>query len=384
MNPVFAGQAASLAAGQVISTVTDIFNRAGNLSGPKQSLVSINAAARVEPLCIIDDQCINLEYTVDILQSIQSIFCGYYLSALKWCIDPNTVRTVAILNTLNPNRSAEVDKQLKGLGKQLSTTISSLEAYSNNHTMALESYKYKLPKATEDMTVTGATADKAGNDLLTNKASMVVGKLLNVTLSQPNASGQGSTTIDLPIAIRLMVNQVGQSTIDAILTGGEDRSLIERFHNWRSGRIGFWKDLVLCQDLIAAQKKAMLDDKTGVVREIVSRNAKSTTAGLISGNRTISEISNLVVISDQTATRIENSVGGKFSAPNFREKMMNKAGIMILAIVDREWERVTFYHHGISTGTEVGVRDLKVSNRGNGPDIGDILKAFIEGKQPSL
>lgn len=386
MDPVFAGQAASLAAGSVISTVTDIFTRSATLGLPKNSLVSINSAGRVEPLCIVDEQCINLEYTSDVLQSIQSIFCGYYLSSLRWCLTPDAVRTTKILNELNPNRNVSLDETFKTLSDKVKTVVSSLEAYQPGPTMSLENYKYRLPSALEASAPTNtkpprpetANIDSDTGDALVDKSSLVIGKLLKVELNQ------GGTRIELPIAVRLVINQLSSRGLVGLMTGGADRSFYERFHAWRSGRISFWKDLVLCQDLINAQKKLMIDDKSGAVGEIVKRSAQHTKAGLFNKERSKAEISNLYVISEDTAHQIESTIGGKFSNPGFRSDLMERTNAMIIAVVERDWERVTFYHHGIAMPTNVGVRDLKTSNKGNGPDIGDILKAFIEGKQPTL
>jgi hypothetical protein len=57
---------------------------------------------------------------------------------------------------------------------------------------------------------------------------------------------------------------------------------------------------------------------------------------------------------------------------------------MIVAVIDKEWSRVTFYHRGLPDATEVSFRDLKVSSKGNGPDVSDILKAYTLGQAPRL
>jgi len=58
--------------------------------------------------------------------------------------------------------------------------------------------------------------------------------------------------------------------------------------------------------------------------------------------------------------------------------------VMSMAVIDKQWERVTFYHRGIDMHTEVGMRDLKIANKGSGPDVSDILKAYQMGNAPSL
>jgi hypothetical protein len=57
---------------------------------------------------------------------------------------------------------------------------------------------------------------------------------------------------------------------------------------------------------------------------------------------------------------------------------------MFLVVIDKQYERVTFYHRGINQATELGVRDLKASQKGNGPDVSDILRAYTMGQNPRL
>jgi hypothetical protein len=57
---------------------------------------------------------------------------------------------------------------------------------------------------------------------------------------------------------------------------------------------------------------------------------------------------------------------------------------MILCVIDREWERVTFYVRNITAGSEYSVKELKAASAGKGPDILDILKAYNLGTAPSF
>ena len=57
---------------------------------------------------------------------------------------------------------------------------------------------------------------------------------------------------------------------------------------------------------------------------------------------------------------------------------------MIIVVINREFQRVNFYHRDIRMPTSVGVRDIKMSSKGNGPDITDILNAYMKGVQPTL
>jgi hypothetical protein len=56
---------------------------------------------------------------------------------------------------------------------------------------------------------------------------------------------------------------------------------------------------------------------------------------------------------------------------------------MIIAVIDKQWDRVTFYHRSIPETTNVTIRSLKAANK-SGVDVKDVLQAYSLGHAPSL
>jgi hypothetical protein len=197
----------------------------------------------------------------------------------------------------------------------------------------------------------------------------------------------GNRLPDLPLSIsfRLMVNSVPESTLQGLLCkGAMDNSFTERYHAWRAGRIEFIKDLIFCQDLIDETKKSMMDDKTNVHKEVITRVNNAKKFGLLSKNPSLNVASNLYVISEASAATIERQLGGKLSSPHIREKIFGQGYAMIICVINRQYERITFYHRGISASSDVSVKDIKISNKKSGPDVGDIMKAYMAGNSPTI
>jgi len=217
-------------------------------------------------------------------------------------------------------------------------------------------------------------------------ADLSVGKMINITFGGgKDKDGNEVKPTSIPISIRLMANTMPESSlINLLCVGAMDHSMVERYHAWRSGRIGFIRDLILCQDMINEHKKASISDKSGIHSEILRRVNNAKIAGLAQKDPSLNVASNLFVISEVTAANIEYKLGGKLSSPSIRNKIFSAGYAMIITVIDRQYERITFYHRGISTSTTVSLRDIKVGNKGTGPDIGDILKAYSLGSAPSL
>ena len=65
-----------------------------------------------------------------------------------------------------------------------------------------------------------------------------------------------------------------------------------------------------------------------------------------------------------------------------REKIFENTAAMIIAVIDPNYERVVFYHNGLRQSSSLGIRDIKVANKGSGPNIMDIFQAYKEGAAP--
>lgn len=210
-------------------------------------------------------------------------------------------------------------------------------------------------------------------------SNLSVGKLLSVEISD------GLHKVALPIAIRLIASALPTENLVHILSiGNQNNSVKERYHAWRSGRLEFIKDLVMCQDLIDAHRKNLMHDKDGIYTNLLQRNRANQLSAIVTANPSVATASNLVIMSQATAEQLELKVHGKLKDFKTREKVFKNTYMMIMAVIDDQWGRVTFYHRGIPTATQVGVNDLKASNKNSGPDVSDILKAYQLGNAPSL
>lgn len=210
-------------------------------------------------------------------------------------------------------------------------------------------------------------------------ANLSVGKMLSVEITDGNHSAS------IPVAVRLMTASLPSSTMTHILSlGKKDISMKARWHGWRSGRLQFWRDLVMCNDLIDEHRNALMKDKDGLFRQIVARKTKNRFAGLLSGNPSVATASNMAVISKETADKIELETVGTLNDFNTRQKLFEPTSLMILVVLNKDYDRATFYYRGIAEKTEVSMRDLKAANKGNGPDVTEILRAFTQGHAPTL
>ena len=401
----------TLAAGDVINTIAGLIDKARVASkhAKTSSLVDVTSVARVEPLAIIDSDSFNTEFIGQVMQCSHNIFTGYYLQAVSLIGDVGNVSVVKTLDKLNPNRKADQS----GFISQIMIDVGT-ESFGTNDSKTLNYFKlgledFKLPnyalEAKDDADnnikslrdeiketkseIKDEAARLANNSTKTDKgaaataqemSNLSVGKLIDVTITD-----QGNT-VTVPIAIRLIANELAQSSMLRLLSlQGLDRSFTERFWKWRAGRISFIKDLVLMQDLIREDKKAMMQDKHGVLDEIIRRAKNNKLAGFFSKNASMNEAANIVIFSEETAKQLK--LQHNIDVDNFKQRqtVFDSSYAMIMVKIDREYERVTFYINGQPLGSSMSKNELKGSSaKSSGADLVDIFQALKKSDAPSL
>lgn len=355
------------------------------------SLVEYTASTRVEPIVLVDTTVHHQPYMTDILQTLTNVFSGYYLQAIALS---NTIGNISVLKRLDkfsPDRS---------IGNAL------VNATANSAGLAsLESYQFKLPNFKRDSeqayhvgmeSTARATASvvarkpigapsavntvaKGAVAELKNIDNLAVGKNLEVTIS---ANGQ---SIVIPVTVRMVPVAITPSVlVSTYAISGFKNKWIERWHRFRAGELSLIGDLILCNDIIDAHRKNMITDKSGVYAQTVAKRRKNKLAALISGQPSVATASNIAIISNQTAMELERELGGHLKTPAVRDKLFGENSLMLMVVVDPEWERITIWHRGIKLPTELSVRDIKSANKNTGPDIAEILKAYQMATAPSF
>lgn len=362
MDPVTIAGAISLAS-QVANKATNIAGKAMAVTGQK-SLVDVTSVARVEPITMIDADCVNIPAITDIVQSMQSLFAGYYLQAVNLMTDVGSVNLINRLAPLNPNRGLGFEDMMVESRKKLS----------------MEEFKHRLPLSTHTSreVAVEAFSDKA-IDSVKEAANLSVGKMYNVTVTS------GPDKVTIPIAIRLMVNILPTRLMVELFTehNAFDMSMKERYHAWRAGRLELINDLILCNDLVDKRVKSSIKDPSGVLSQINRRQSMNAAAGILSQKASVATASNIAILSTETLENVEMGLGGELSNRKVRSAIFEKTNLMFLCVVDKAWERVTIYTRGIETSTSLSFRELKTAAKGDS-DVVDIMRALMMGNAPTL
>lgn len=350
-----------------LKTKGSVVNTAANLMMNK-SLVDIANVARVEPIALVDADCVNLESIGDIMQTMQSLFSGYYLQAVSLVGNVGGVSVASRLAPLNPNRSV---------------------GFENLHTEArksvsMEDFKHRLPLSTHSRSIameanTPVVSDKA-IDSIKDAANLCIGKTYNVLIKE------GKEEVTIPVSIRLMTSIVPTKMMVELFTyrDGFDTDMKERYHAWKSGRLEFVKDLILCNDLIDKRRKSAIKDPGGLLQQLSQRESRNVAASFLNGNASVASASNIAILSTDTLDSIELHLAGKLANSKVRSAIFENTNLMLMAVVNKGYERVTIYTRGLDTTTNVSFKDMKTASKGSGDNVLDIMKAYMSGSNPAI
>ena len=362
-----------------VARVVDYFktNVAGHVTD--NSLTQLTKLTRAEPMTLISQDCANLEYLTPLLNTMTSIYAGYFLQAISMMTTAvRNIEVVRILDALNPNRDS-TGFMLQGRHDAVQNTVTNF--------LISESMQFSLPTR-RVMAMEDAHRQADTIKVLYELENLAVGKLINVDIDVPNTAPDARSpvcTVTVPITIRLAPYIVNNDSLNYIFTHRkEQESLVERYHSWRSGRISLIKDMIFCQDLINEYRRAAIKDKSGALQEMTRRVSANRGYGLLTKNPSLAISTNLYVISSDAAEAIEAKLGFRFNSKDGREKIFQGTYAMIIAVVDQEREIINFYFNGIAQPSTISVRSLKASGNKKGPDINDIMRVLLEGRAPTF
>lgn len=338
-------------------------------SGKASSLTDYARNTRVEPITVVDRSLMNYEGTLETLNTLTSLFAAYYLQAISISATVGNIEVNRHLERFNPNRNPG-DNLIDGAGTLL----------------ALEEFALSLPGVLSMEAGAGRDAEetisRTGRDDVRDIgmiSNLCVGKMFTVEIKDNNHTAQ------IPVSVRLIATDSAPENIVSILSAGSDlKSVSERFEGLSLGRLTFWRDIVMMQDLIESHQERAMKDNTGMYLAARKRASGNFWSGLFSMNPSVATASNIFVVSNVTAQKLEGTIAGKLKDFKTREKVFASMYMIFMVVIDTEYDRVTIYTRGIPESNSLSLGALKSVNKGTGPNVSEILSAYTLGRSPNL
>lgn len=352
------------------------------------TLTEYTRSARLSPIVLIDSRLLAMDVTQirSLEQTLLSIYTGYYLQAVNMTMNVGNVKVSRILDQFSTDRSiiTAAGNSVFWSNESLNTDSVELPNYALEDVADLIPQSWAAPGYNKDGDSRlhgnkGADNDKAIHNI-TDESNLAVGKIIDVKFAE------GDHNVTIPVVATLNPKSISPEDFLAINKANSiDKSFKARWHQWRSGEIRFFQDYLLAQDLIEANKKALLADTKGSLLSVRSKRTKGFIAALLSGYASPNAISTMVIISKQTAFDLSVILKGNLKDHHTRQAYFENTSSMMLVVVDPEMERFTIYERDIADYKEHTFEDIKGNDKkGGGVNIENVLKQFQKGSAPTF
>ena len=390
-------------------------------SAASNSMTQYTKSTRSEPITMIDTTLSSMEELPDLMMTLTSIYAAMYAQSFSIAINQEIgdIKVLQTLDQINPNRSKM--EGVLALASGFSVGAESMQlklpdyrnpTVSTESVISFEANGPKVSTTEKNRGVHGALTygvnigkwvttkneddeevntlvepefDKVSHSADIDAVSKFMSNMSTGILFEVSVDANGRS-VKIPISVRLLANKMASDIMVSLFTAAvKNRTAKERYREWRAGGLSFWNDVILCKDILRENRKNLIKDSTGMFSEVLRRKSSNQIVGALSGNPSISQISNILIVSDDTVNQFERESGKKIKNSGTRDLIFNNTQTLILAVVNRTRETVTLYYHDISVPTTVTYRDLKSSGgKGGTPDVMEIIKAFQMGNGINL
>ena len=212
------------------------------------------------------------------------------------------------------------------------------------------------------------------------------GKVLEVTFASPN---NPEAKVTLSLLVQLAPFIVPAEIAVKFITKDVIPTFFQRFIQWKTGEISFWRDFVAMTDIVEHREKLKKLDPSGALSEMMEKQGAGRFNVMLNDSRDKADrarnlANSVVIFSNETMQRAKLESAIDFNDPVARQKYFATSFVMIVVVVDPLYDHATFYYNGIDESATYSFSQIKISGGGNNLDVVSIMNALNQGKSPKF
>jgi hypothetical protein len=339
-----------------------------------KSLPGLVKKTMVNSSVYIEDALVNHDISVPLLGTLNQIYISYILTALNLY---NSVDSYSMVKSYLGRVATE----------GLNDHIVDIEDVINN----------KFGISNEDISM-----ESENTKLYTIEDSvkhLVTGRLIefkfNITAPVTLKDKSGNTLdaveqreVLVPIYVQLLPIYMSNEVSKAIITLNFPMSIKQRWAQVKAREIRFFRDFILCVDLLSKHRKALRADNSNVLSDFYfkkSKNQAKYVSSSVLGQQKNNLASSMLIMTKDTFTTACADSSLDFTKFSDRQKFFNESYAMIVCIVDEMYDIVDIYYNGIQHHTEVSFKAINsVGGSKSGIDITEVMKTIAKGNAPKF
>lgn len=205
-------------------------------------------------------------------------------------------------------------------------------------------------------------------------------------------SKRQSQKVTLTLLLQLTPVFITPDVAESFVRLNFEPGIWQRIRMLSAGEISFFKDFFLGMDKERRRMKAMLQDKSGALKDMIDRQTNSmnkhfqkTATYALGGSDKHANIANTILIFDENTFKSAlDGSGFKFNTPEQRQRFFDASYAMMLCIVDPMYGRVTMYYNGLEAYSTWKYDQIKRNAKNESMDLSAIMKNYAANMAPKF
>lgn len=284
----------------------------------------------------------------------------------------DNLKSTAALEALGPNRfrpGQALPSQSKTAPEK--SPLSKMEQENKDIKIERENTGLKHPNSSMQLRSISASENRIGP----------MGELFEVTITNPK-TGQDSQKV--PVFIQMQPSVMPAHIAPRFIDMNVAPSTWQRWTQWRTGEITFWRDFIAARDLIHRQRSLIKDPEVAAAFSefLKSIHKKDSYALADVTDRTCATHSqnlanSVVVFSEETVAQAKADSAIDLHNAKERERYFRDTYTMMIVVIDAIHQRVTIYFNGIDGELDCGYSDFRPKDSKFDPkDFMNAMTAF--------
>ncbi len=188
-------------------------------------------------------------------------------------------------------------------------------------------------------------------------------------------------TVTAPIHVSLIPSSVTDNVATAFLELNFTPTMSRRWKQVKAGEISLFRDFLLSGDLVKKYAKAIKEDKSNALAEMVSTKNKNRGRHIMSmlGKTNNNVASSVLIFDRRTFDRASIEAGLDFKTYNDRQKFFDTALAMMVVVVDPLYDNVDIYFNGLEQGMSMPSSMVEKAGGSSGVDMKEFMATLAKG-----
>lgn len=203
---------------------------------------------------------------------------------------------------------------------------------------------------------------------------------ITTNIGGDNSKKTHTTIIPIMVKTHVIFTPIDQ-IINMLSPNHVSKSLGYRFDEYRAGVISL-SELLFAGDLINQYKDNKFKDKDGLT-DLINAQRLNANTKIIGGNIGFEKSYNMLIITADEKVLLDKQMNGNIDNEKYKQKLLEDANGMLIAIIDNDYERVYILMRDIRGRTDLSFKTIS-RRKDSGIDLSEIMKSLLSSRSPII